>query len=410
MNYQVERDTGYDFLDESYASTYPNLHKYPATMLPKIGIKLLKTFDIKGGTLCDPYCGSGSSFMSGLECGIREMHGFDINPLAILISRSKFTKLNLDSIHKAARRLKYAVAECLENKNKVNGFALPKITNIDYWFSKEAVKNLNILRYFIYEIKDKSLRNMFFIPFSETVRDCSYTRKSEFKLYRMKECDLADFSPNVIETYFKKLDEIIAIYSNVYLPKLTDDIEIKINYSEFKFQNKYYDTVLTSPPYGDSRTTVAYGQFATLSHEWMGIEHARKIDALLMGGQKTNRLYQNGIITDYISQIDQQDHKRALEMSAFYYDLKTSINEVAKSIKPKGYIFYIVGNRTVKNIQLVTDQFVAEKFENNGFDHLITIKRALSSKAMPSQNSPTNQKGKLAKTMLFEYIVVCRKH
>ncbi|MDE7217868.1 MAG: hypothetical protein K2N20_07250, partial [Helicobacter sp.] len=34
----------YDFLGQSYASLYPNLHKYPATMLPQIGLELLKDF------------------------------------------------------------------------------------------------------------------------------------------------------------------------------------------------------------------------------------------------------------------------------------------------------------------------------------------------------------------------------
>ncbi|WP_270982801.1 hypothetical protein [Campylobacter helveticus] len=37
----------YDFLGQSYASMYPNLHKYPATMLPQIGYELLKEFKAK---------------------------------------------------------------------------------------------------------------------------------------------------------------------------------------------------------------------------------------------------------------------------------------------------------------------------------------------------------------------------
>ena len=39
-------------------------------------------------------------------------------------------------------------------------------------------------------------------------------------------------------------------------------------------------------PYGDSRTTVAYGQFSTLSNEWIGFPNSRKIDSQLMGGKK----------------------------------------------------------------------------------------------------------------------------
>ncbi|MDR2942004.1 MAG: modification methylase, partial [Treponema sp.] len=93
----------------------------------------------------------------------------------------------------------------------------------------------------------------------------------------------------------------------------------------------------------------------------------------------------------------------------FYLDLAESIKDVSKNINKNGKIIYIVGNRTVKNIPLPTDQFIAEKFEENHFKHLITYKRALSNKAMPSKNSPTNVVGKTVNTMLYEYIVICEK-
>ncbi|WP_242003856.1 hypothetical protein [Brachyspira aalborgi] len=66
----INYNSKYDFKGECYNSLYPNLHKYPATMLPQIGLELLKEFKAKKTNLLDPYCGSGSSFSSGLEYGI----------------------------------------------------------------------------------------------------------------------------------------------------------------------------------------------------------------------------------------------------------------------------------------------------------------------------------------------------
>ncbi|MDR0411468.1 MAG: modification methylase, partial [Treponema sp.] len=194
------------------------------------------------------------------------------------------------------------------------------------------------------------------------------------------------------------------------LPKLDNDASVSVESESFEYNHKKYDVVLTSPPYGDSRTTVAYGQFSTLSNEWLGITNARKIDAMLMGGAKLNEIISNGCIADAINTINDVDKKRALEVSAFYDDLEKSINNVALSVKEGGKAIYIVGNRKVKNTELPTDQFIAEKFETNGFVHLITYKRLLSNKAMPSRNSPTNVAGKTVNTMLYEYIVVCEKH
>lgn len=225
----------------------------------------------------------------------------------------------------------------------------------------------------------------------------------------MKSEDILNFNPDVVGVYFKKLEDTLFNYINFYFPKLEKDVSVDIQYSKFQPTKNYFDVVLTSPPYGDSRTTVAYGQFSTLSNEWIGIDYARKIDEMLMGGTKAKTNISKGIIADYISQINKEDNKRALEVSSFYNDLDSSIKKVADSIPKGGKSIYVVGNRTVKNIQLPTDQFIAEKFEENGFKHLTTYQRLLSSKAMPSKNSPTNKIGKTVNTMLYEYIVVCEK-
>ena len=407
--YQVVRNPKYDFIGQSYATVYPNLHKYPATMLPQIGIEILKELNINSGRLLDPYCGSGSSFACGLECGITEMYGFDINPLAILISKVKFTKVSLELILETKQQFRNDLYEFLKNENNAHKLPRPQITNINFWFSEQVIENLTVLKYFIDKIENKEIRNFFLIPFSETVRECSYTRNNEFKLFRMKEQDLLNFNPDVIGVYFKKLDDVFYLYSNFYYPKIKNEPKVEVQYSKFQLQDEFFDVVLTSPPYGDSRTTVAYGQFSTLSNEWLGFDYARKIDRMLMGGVKPKENIKKGVIADYISEISKTDNKRALEVSAFYDDLNNSIKKVAQNIRKGGKSIYVVGNRTVKNVQLPTDQFIAEKFEENGFSHLITYERALSSKSMPCRNSPTNETGKTVATMLWEYIVICEK-
>jgi len=409
MKYQVIRNSKYDFLGQSYASVYPNLHKYPATMLPQIGIEILKELNVKSGTLLDPYCGSGSSFASGIECGLTEMHGFDINPLAVLISKVKFTKIPVNELYEAKRVFRNNVFEFLKEEKNIETLKRPQITNIDFWFSKEVIGHLTVIKHFIESIPDKNISRFFLIPFSETVRECSFTRSNEFKLFRMKPEDLLHFNPDVISVYLKKLEDTIMLYSYFYFPKLNEKIRVNVQYATFKPQDRYFDIVLTSPPYGDSRTTVAYGQFSTLSNEWIGIDYARKIDGMLMGGIKPKQIIHNGIIADYVSEINKVDNNRALEVSAFYNDLGDSIQKVAKSIRKGGKSVYVVGNRTVKNVQLPTDQFIAEQFEQNGFKHLMTYERALSNKVMPSKNSPTNETGKTVSTMLYEYIVVNEK-
>lgn len=406
--YKIIRNSKYDFVGQSYASVYPNLHKYPATMIPQVGIELFKELNIRRGKLLDPYCGSGSSFTVGLDRNLNEMHGFDINPLAILISRTKFTKVEVKKLDLQRQKLRNDIFEFIKKEENFHSVKLPKFYNVDFWFSKQILLNLAVLRLFINKIKDKDIKRFFWVPFSETIRECSYTRNHEFKLYRMKTDELLHFNPDVFGVFFEKLNKVIYFYAKFYVPKL-NGAKIEIGYKKFKKKENYYDVVLTSPPYGDSKTTVAYGQFSMFSNEWMGVKNARQIDYLLMGGQTVNIKYNKGSIAHYINQVEKASKKRALEVSSFYFDLDNSIKDVASSVKRSGKSIYIVGNRRVKNIQLPTDQFIAEKFEEYGFRHLFTYERILGNKAMPFKNSPTNKVGQRVSTMTHEYIVVCKK-
>ncbi len=378
----------YDFLGQSYASMYPNLHKYPATMLPQIGIELLKDFKAKKTNLLDPYCGSGSSFVSGLEFGIKDFVGFDLNPLAIMISRARLAFID----------------EHLLLKQKEN--LLKNITNLDFWLPKQAqVYLLNIFSH-IKRVQNKDIHNLFLLAFSETLREASYTRSNEFKLFRMK--NYTTHKPNVNEIFALKLETLVQNYMNFYQKKLKN-ISFSLHNNTFKHIGCSFDTILTSPPYGDSKTTVAYGQFSTFINEWLGFKDARRLDSTLLGGKKSTNLYEKGYIKEALNEIAKIDKKRALEISSFYFDLESSIKKIATCVNENGKVFFVVGNRRVKNITLPTDRFIAEIFSENGFKHLRTLHRKISNKAMPLKNSPTNQKGILAQTMSNEFIIVCEK-
>ena len=156
-------------------------------------------------------------------------------------------------------------------------------------FSEDVIKRLAFLRDRINAVADESVRNFFWVAFSETVRECSYTRNDEFKLYRMPPQKLATFKPDVFGVFQGKLTRNRAGLE-AYLRKRRD-IEIFVssrNTANRELPEKQlsegFDLIITSPPYGDSQTTVAYGQFSRLSADWIGLHDSRRIDRLSMGG------------------------------------------------------------------------------------------------------------------------------
>lgn len=171
------------------------------------------------------------------------------------------------------------------------------------------------------------------------------------------------------------------------------------------------DIVVTSPPYGDSHTTVAYGQYSRLSAAWLGLAGSDKIDSRLMGSKiyRQSPHLPKSQLERSLRAIREVDAKRANEVLAFYVDLYASIRNVAEVITPRGYACYVVGNRKVKGVVLPTDAIVQTYFETQSFDHVNTFSRSIPNKRMPARNSPSNASGVVDNTMVSEYIVVMRR-
>lgn len=394
-------------------------HDYPARMIPQVAGKLLDLFGISAKSLFDPYSGSGTSLV---ESNIRGINAFgtDLNPLARLIAKAKTTTPKITLLEKQISAFNKMALEDKLRKLKETP-QVYGIARLDFWFKPEVIEKLFRLRKFIQSIEDEEIRLFFQVAFSETVRDSSNTRNAEFKLYRYGEDKLAKFNPDVYGIMISKLQRNLDGYrkykaiienlkhrpfANVYDFNTVDGIP------ENCILPESIDIVVTSPPYGDSGTTVAYGQYSRLSAAWLELEEPDKIDRKLMGGKTVKEVssFPSEALNSAIENVRKSDEKRAREVASFYVDLHASISNVAKVIKQNGYACYVVGNRKVKGVVLPTDIAVKDFFGNYGFEYVNTFMRSIPNKRMPSRNSPTNATGVLDDTMTQEYIVVMRRN
>lgn len=136
----------------------------------------------------------------------------------------------------------------------------------------------------------------------------------------------------------------------------------------------------------------------------------KNIDNLLMGGKRqTKENFETKLILDELSTIKSKDEKRYTEVISFLNDYHNSIKNVASVIRKGGRVCYVVGNRTVKGVQIPLDYFTAEMFEKYGFSHDVTIVREIPNKRMPSKTSPSNKAGEKVSTMNNEYIIIMTK-
>lgn len=391
-------------------------HDYPARMIPQVARQFLRLFARdRTGILLDPYCGTGTTLVEGFVRGF-DCVGFDLNPLARLIAKAKTTVFDLARIDFYVRDFDKFI---LSPPKALAPPEIAGVSRLEFWFKPEVIEKLSLIKNFIEQIAEPDSRLFFLTAFSETVREASNTRTHEFKLYRYDAAALEKFQPDVFGLMTAKLQrnrqgaaEFLALVEELPAAAPRADI-LELNTVEAApaaYANSV-EVVLTSPPYGDSTTTVAYGQYSRLSAAWLGLSEPEKTDGRLMGSKKDKAVarFDSAELDAALREIAAIDEKRAVEVSSFYRDLQSSVENVSRLVRPDGLVCYVVGNRKVKGIVLPTDLAVKDFFERNGFKYLKTFHRAIPNKRMPLRNSPSNVTGKTENTMNREYIVVLQK-
>ncbi len=387
-------------------------HTYPAMMIPQIPRALISKYHPKGELklLFDPYMGSGTSLVEANIAGIDAV-GTDLNPLACFISRVKTTHYNLDDV----RSMFFSLQSQLPfyNESDVKDRNFDRISNYPFWYSEGDLLKLSYLQQIIEECGE--CKDFFKVALSEVVREVSFTRNGEFKRYKMSGKQLETFHPDTFRLFEMKVIRNIeglrhfneaggSCCSRIYDFNTVEGIPSEI------LPPESVDMVVTSPPYGDSHTTVAYGQFSRWSNEWFGFPSAKSLDNILMGGTKYEKeTFNTTSIAQELKRIKEADAKRYKEVSAFLSDYANSISNVAKTVRKGGVVCYVVGNRNVKGVQIPLDYFTIEMFSKHGFIHIDTIVREIPNKRIPLKTSPTNKTGVKVSTMTNEYIVIMEK-
>lgn len=406
-------DYSWDFRGEKTKPYTHGMHTYPAMFIPQVARRLLENYSQRGDTICDIFCGSGTALVESRLLG-RNSYGIDLNPLAIFLAKAKTTEIN----HKLLLKEYFILLKKVE-KIKNSQIKKPDFKNIDFWFKEDAIIKLAKLKKAIYEIKNEKIRNFFMVSFSETARLSSNTKPGEFKLVRKPKEKLENYSPDVLGT-FRKKTEFNITQMEEYFNTVDKDTWAKIIYGDSSLYNNIkpgsIDCIVTSPPYGDSRTTVAYGQFSRLSAQWIDIfddpDKASGVDNELLGGRATKDLehtLKSTYLTQSLSKISKIDGNRAKDVLSFYIGLEKCLKRAHEMLKPNKYFCLVIGNRLVKQVRIPTDFIIAELGENIGFTCEDIFVRNIPGKRMPLKNSPTNIVGESEDTMTRESIVVLRK-
>ena len=412
-----------------------SIHKYPAIYLPEVAKKIIEMYSNENDVVLDIFSGSGTGILEALSCR-RYGIGIELNPLAHFISINKIYDFDIKSLENSVEDL----FNCI-NMDIV--YEIISFENIEFWFDKETIKSISIYLSYIKKY-DNKIRDFFKICLSEIIRNISFCNHGGFKMHKDK----------------KKIDTSkydLIMFLDVIKPVILRNLEMYKNYNfflksnglqEYARKSKIYhhdttvkhddildesvDLIITSPPYGDSKTTVAYGQFSRLSLQILDIKHCSgtkitQLDNDLLGGSvkfiEYDGCIKNSLTLQNIQElfllriktaINEKEKKRSIsrlkDIISFYRDLDKAIYNASKYLKTGKYFVLITASRIVHSVKLHTDQIISEMASLHGFKIKNIHYRDIVNKRMPSKVSSTNIVGKTSPTMTEETIIVLQKN
>src|SRR3989338_4188941 len=244
-------------------------HRYPAKLIPQLVNRLISEFTAKDEFVFDPFGGCGTTLVEAKALG-RKSIGFDINPVAKLITETKTTPLSPNSLENYLNRF-IADLDRLGDREIIQTHS----ERTNYWFDPNIQSELDRLYFAINNISNHRIRRFYLCAFSHILKNCSKWLMKSIK----PQIDPNKIPPNVIKTFLSHIKhmmsknrefyEFLKISGNLNIPakmKLSDSTK------KFPLGNNSVDLIITSPPYV---TSYEYADLHQLILLWLGDDPLR---------------------------------------------------------------------------------------------------------------------------------------
>lgn len=409
--------TAPDYNKREYTHSF---FQYPARMIPAVQkrlIEIIKEANPSIENMVDPFMGSATTLVACMESGLN-CYGQDINPLSILIGQTRTGPYRTEAF-------KVKIEKLLSRVSKDNSEQIEvAFDNLYKWFKPEIAIQLSKLVRAIRQETHRQARKFFWVVLAETVRLSSNDRTSTYKLHIRKQEQIDKRTFSAIDVFKIHVDQSIEDFelhadllnksNQLSHRKYKHDLDFRLWDSKQNIYSpnggQFYDLMVTSPPYGDNKTTVTYGQSSYLPLQWIDLHDidpnatkdflktTSEIDSRSLGG-KIKKLEEDVIgslqlkspsFKNVYNHIKSKSPKLASKVAAFILDLDKTIDNIFQVMKPNSYQVWTIGNRSVAKTEIPNDEILKELVEYKGAILIKQVEREIINKRMAKKNSATS--------------------
>lgn len=388
-----------------------HIHPFPARMAPEVALAGLKGLP-PDYVVLDPMSGSGMVVGTAAKLGL-EAIGYDLDPLACMISRVNGTKIAETRIREQCCRL---VDEC--KKLDASLIALPWMDGdeettryVKFWFGAKQIEQLRRLSYLLVErpiTSNRATLDALRVAVSRLI----ITKEPKASLAR----DTAHSRPHrtIVDSEFDVLGALPRSLEHV-LSALAPKAVMR-NVSAYRgdarklgrVMSGSVDCIVTSPPYVNA---IDYMRGHRLSLIWFGysITQLRKIRSRSMGAEISHSGKGIPELQTFFDQLDAAvSDRQRLILQRYFIDLCRVTREAYRVLKRERQATYVIGNSRIKGHEIRNCDLLVYAAERCGFSISSCNTRQIpeNKRYMPLLGS---QETSLAKRMKTEHVITFAK-
>ena len=383
-----------------------HLHPFPARMAPELALKSLDGLTARSVVL-DPMMGSGTVVRQAVDLG-HQSYGFDMDPLAVLMSRVLVTPVDDEQIAQAALALEDQARQLRDDDIKLPWIDDDPETSkfIEYWFGKKQRLALRRFAHLFQELEragepPSAILDVLRIALSRIIvtkeqmaslaRDTSHSRphrvaeSSDYDVY-------AGFRKSLVTVRRRLKSAPPLAGANV---RTGDARKLET------VDDQSIDLVLTSPPYLNA---IDYMRGHRLSLVWLGHKFSdlRTVRSDAIGAERRASVRDEpewlGEITTAMGEIDRLPQRHQAMIERYVRDLRAMVLEVARVLKPAGQATFVMGNSCLKGVFVHNSSALKKAAELAGLTTVAEYERPLPERSRYLPMSTTSALGNRMRT------------
>jgi SAM-dependent methyltransferase len=356
-------------------------HRFPGKFIPHVPRWALRRYGRADGsvTVLDPFCGSGTTLVETALAGYSG-YGFDIDPIARLITKVKTTSLDLAVLSNCCREIQTFITQRRAGKFK------PTIPTLAHWFNEAAIRDLSLIREGVEQFRaEKDVYDFLLTVFIAVIRRASNADNQTQKTYvshtnpktpeSAKPLFLAtlnDYTQRLVD--FGNLQKLMGGHARVL--GAWDARGFVGEWQENRLPK--VDLAISSPPYVKSVDYV-YNQMA--EYFWVGDlfglstqKEQNRHKQVYVGTQQLNGADVSRPVTavsvqaeELFARIRKKDRKNAYICATYFRDMQVHFEEMAKILKPGSHYVLVVGDSVVSGEIVATHSLLPACGAVSGF-------------------------------------------